>query len=83
MKKPMSPITFRQIQKAAGKTNLQLAKMLHKSPQSISNYRTGYQAIVPHVAAAMKELRDGVKPKTVKKPAYRKPRAITARTMAL
>lgn len=82
MKKPMAPATFRQIQKAIEKTNLELAKILHKSPQSISNYRTGYQAIVPHVAATMKALRDGMKPKVVKKPGYKKPRLVGA-TVAL
>ncbi len=73
MKKPMSPVTFCRIQKAAGISNLALAKMLHKSPQSVSNYRTGYQAIVPHVAAFMKALAEKKAPKIVKKPKHRVP----------
>lgn len=67
MKKPMSPIAFKRLQKQSGKTNLQLAALLHKSPQSISNYRTGYQAIVPHVAAAMKALVDKPKAKVFRR----------------
>lgn len=79
MKKPMAPATFRRIQAAAGISNVALAKALHKSPQSISNYRTGYQAIVPHVAAYMKALAEKKPLKIVKKAGHKTARAVVDR----
>jgi len=58
----MTPEDFKRKQSALKWTNTKMARHLRKTPQSISNYRTGRQQIPEHVEflleAAMKSLRD-------------------------
>lgn len=55
----MTPDEFKRRQTALGWTNAKMASHLRKTPQSISNYRTGRQKIPEHVDVLMKSaLRD-------------------------
>lgn len=62
----MTPAEFKRKQSALGWSNSRMAKHLRKTPQSISNYRTGRQAIPEHVEilieATVKRLRDAPLP---------------------
>lgn len=53
---------FIRMQKALGWSNVKMAKHLRKTAQSVSNYRTGRQAIPEHVKvmirSALREMRD-------------------------
>ena len=65
----MTPEEFKRRQTALGWTNARMAGHLRKTAQSVSNYRTGRQAIPAHVdvllEAAIKEIRAKAKPVNV------------------
>lgn len=58
----MTPAEFKRKQTALGWSNARMAKHLRKTPQSVSNYRTGRQSVPEHVDvlidAALRRLRD-------------------------
>lgn len=52
----MLPDTFKSFQKELGLSNTGLGWKLHRTAQSVSNYRTGRQAIPSIVAHVLQQL---------------------------
>lgn len=64
----MTPDEFKRRQTALGWTNARMASHLRKTPQSISNYRTGRQTIPEHVDVLLDSAIQSLRAEPVKSP---------------